>query len=769
MWRWQLHHEDLNSGFSVKLPDGKIKLVSYDQSVRIWNPVDGALIRQPERVPTTDYREFYIDSIHWYSHGKFVEGEYVGSGKRFRLNLPEDRMEFAAMIAGQENEVYYMSRRHGAGRITTGGVGFESVTDQDITSINPQGKDLFLGGKNGVFQLSDQEGKKLRKILDVPNVWMMGVDDNGHFMVNQFLSPSTSATTFITKDKSFEESTTFYDQIVLLQDGRLAVDHRVKLNSSLPVHYVGDLLTEITGELFTDSRVRYFMQSANADLWLVTMYDGIYQVDARNRILKFPEFNSERKPLVNAHSPHYLYETSDHCIYLASSQGLHKYDPEMQSWSNFQLPAKSENTRVMAMTEDGNGLLWIMSRRTLFVHNPESGETTYYRVPPEFRIGNHQPKDLVLHTDGFVYYLGNKPGVIRFDPEEMLKQSAPEPILLTDLYIDRQRVSPGDGFGALEKSVMHQSQFEVPFLHHNVGFKFVSTNGRAVDANYFYRLQGYDETWVDAGTERTIHYTNLDPGDYIFEVKAQASGGNWTDEVSQISFSIIPPWYRTHLAYISYFGLLLLIGYGFYRYRVAQILRYQELRTKISSDLHDDVGTILSAVAMQSEVLGLDAPQEKVERFEKLSYLSREAMGRMRDTVWAIDARKDNMESLIDRMQDYLADLFDERTNWRVDFQHETNPSKKIAPDIRQNVYLIFKEVVNNAAKHSNGDTLVVQLKQTPQMISISVADNGEVDHSQIKTSGTGLSNLKMRANRIGGELIIDWEKGVDVRLVVYL
>jgi len=416
------------------------------------------------------------------------------------------------------------------------------------------------------------------------------------------------------------------------------------------------------------------------------------------------------------------------------------------------------------MAEDNEGILWIMTRKILFRHDPSTGEKSYYRVPEKLRIGIYQPKDMLQDSQGYIYYRGYETGILRFHPEKVIQQSAPKPVLFTDLYVDRDRVSPSDSSALLDSSILYQKNIEVPFDSRNLGFKFVSTNGKNIDATYYYRLLGFDDEWRNNGYNRTIHYTNLEPGSYAFEVKAQASGGRWTKRTSRVFFDIIPPWYRTYAAYVGYFILTFFGAYVFYRYRVGQLMKYQELRTKISSDLHDDVGTILSAVAMQSEVLGLDAPVEKVARFDKLSYLSREAMGRMRDTVWAIDARKDNMESLVDRMQDYLADLFDERTDWQIDFQHETNQSKKIAPDIRQNVYLIFKEAVNNAAKHSNGDRLDVRLKQTPQILSLTVADNGAVDQSQIKTSGTGLSNLKMRAKRIGGELSIDWENGVEVR-----
>jgi signal transduction histidine kinase len=176
------------------------------------------------------------------------------------------------------------------------------------------------------------------------------------------------------------------------------------------------------------------------------------------------------------------------------------------------------------------------------------------------------------------------------------------------------------------------------------------------------------------------------------------------------------------------------------------------------------VGTLLSSVAMQSEILAIDAPEEKVERFDKLSKMSREAMGRMRDTVWAIDSRKDNMISLVDRMEDHLADSF-EPSDLNYNFEKVISKDALIPPNIRQNVYLIFKEAVTNAIKYSNGSEVNIILKQNKKSIHLSIKDNGSIDPGNIRTSGTGLSNIKMRSERIGGQLNIEYENGFGVHL----
>lgn len=213
---------------------------------------------------------------------------------------------------------------------------------------------------------------------------------------------------------------------------------------------------------------------------------------------------------------------------------------------------------------------------------------------------------------------------------------------------------------------------------------------------------------------------------------------------------------------------LAFLGFFLYKYEKRrneqkQMEEAEQFRTKISSDLHDDVGTILSSLAMQSEMMGLTAREEQVEKFEKIGQMSREAMARMRDTVWAIDARKDTMLDLTDRMKDYIYDRLEGHRLETVFNFDQVEKERKLRPEIRQNLYLIFKEAVHNAAKYSNGDKLKIILKQENEDIYLEVKDNGNIDKSKIKTSGLGLNNMKMRAKKMGKMLNIKTENGFSI------
>jgi|GEM_PF-2763082 len=212
---------------------------------------------------------------------------------------------------------------------------------------------------------------------------------------------------------------------------------------------------------------------------------------------------------------------------------------------------------------------------------------------------------------------------------------------------------------------------------------------------------------------------------------------------------------------IAFFSLLFFFGYNYLRQETKkkQAKQRELFRSKLSSDLHDDVGSILTGLAMQSELLSNFADHNIKGSMEKLAHMSRDAMSRMRDTVWAIDSRKDSYDDLVDRMLDFGNDvLLPKDIQLNMDVVLDTS-KEKIEPVLRQNLYLIFKEAITNAAKYSSGNKVNVKLAQERNIVIMLIQDNGDVDPSQVRTSGTGTSNIIKRAEDLSGEADISYDQ----------
>lgn len=192
----------------------------------------------------------------------------------------------------------------------------------------------------------------------------------------------------------------------------------------------------------------------------------------------------------------------------------------------------------------------------------------------------------------------------------------------------------------------------------------------------------------------------------------------------------------------------------------------EELRTKLSADLHDEVGSVLSGLAMQAEILEYTVAEDQRERVRKLAEMSRHAMAQMRDTVWALDARKDNWGGLVDRLHDHAAELLEPK---QIAFSIKIegiNRQKSLNAEVRQHLYLIGKEAITNAAKHSNGDQLQIRLYQDGDLLEMFIQDNGQCDQETTSSSsGLGLSNIALRAKALGASLNIQRQNGFGISL----
>ncbi len=223
-------------------------------------------------------------------------------------------------------------------------------------------------------------------------------------------------------------------------------------------------------------------------------------------------------------------------------------------------------------------------------------------------------------------------------------------------------------------------------------------------------------------------------------------------------------WRWLTIATLIFFGLLVYLGNQLQRQRInkQRASEREQFRSQLSRDLHDEVGSTLTGLAMQSELLNDFSSEKDKAATENLAKMSRQAMQSMRDTVWAIDSRKDNTSDLIDRMRDFTAES-DNLSHQSISLRSKLKEHRKIHPKTRQNVYLVYKEAITNALKHSGGSEIKAIIKDEGAMLHLTIQDNGKPDPQQIKTSGLGLQSMRQRAEECGGSFEYKMDGGFKI------
>ncbi len=225
---------------------------------------------------------------------------------------------------------------------------------------------------------------------------------------------------------------------------------------------------------------------------------------------------------------------------------------------------------------------------------------------------------------------------------------------------------------------------------------------------------------------------------------------------------------RTQLKLLLLAGLLVVVvvaGAGWlWRYRRRQQARETALRNRLAADLHDDVGTLLSQISLQSSLLqeGLADASSQREQLGQISDASRSAVRQLNDVVWSLDAHNDLLPDLLERMRDYAYDVLGS-AGLEVEFQAPASLADHRLPVLlRRNLYLIYKEALHNILKHARTATRVtIELRVlASSCLVLNVADNGQApavlpSESALpyhRRTGHGLRNISQRAAAVGGE-----------------
>jgi signal transduction histidine kinase len=283
--------------------------------------------------------------------------------------------------------------------------------------------------------------------------------------------------------------------------------------------------------------------------------------------------------------------------------------------------------------------------------------------------------------------------------------------------------------------------------------------------SYAYKLENYDKDWIitDA-SKRFANYTNLDPGTYVFKVKGSNNDGVWNETPTEIKIIITPPFWQTTWFKALLALTVMAIVYAFYRYRVGQIVILQRIRNKIAADLHDDIGSTLNSIALYSDL----AKKQPVQRDYALGMIAenaRKIIDSMSDIVWMINPRNDSFDKVIFRMRSLTYDL-QKTKKIECQFKYdETLNDVSLPMGMRRNLYLIFKEALNNMIKYSNATRASIKILHEKNKLILLISDNGiGFDHS-VSHNGNGLTNMVQRAEEIGAKLNIESEQGVGTNI----
>lgn len=552
-----------------------------------------------------------------------------------------------------------------------------------------------------------------------------------------------------------------------------------------------------------DRYISDMYEDEQGNFWITTLRSGLHLLDRRSGTSRQWGHDPNNPQSVSANAlgdilalPHPA-DTNRTILWMSSEGGgLVRFDPTEESFRSFSTADGLSDNSITSMVADDAGILWLATAKGLTRFDPQKETARIYDQRDGISNPEFNPWAGMKSQSGELWF-GTPSGIIFFDPgtfsvEETLK---PPAVIFTELAIFNQPVKIGEG-AILSTAISEAGTIHLSHQDHIFSLSFAALDFTRPEQNrYAYILEGLHNEWIDLGNRHQVSFTGLSPGSYRLRIKAGNSKGIWNETGTSLNLIITPPFWKSNWAYFLY---ALLFAAAFFAYRhydhrkqqreaaekirkareaadlreaklravaaesrtkalqAEQAAEKQQMRMRIASDLHDEIGSNLSSIALISNLLRKtpDLSADVQEAFQDVNRAARDSTEAIRDIVWFINPKSDSIGDLITRMKETARTMLQQIDYDFTDTVGET--AWKLPPEVKRNIYLIFKEILNNIIRHAGANQVTIAVGAKEKLLTVNIRDDGAGFDPKADSSGNGLQNMRYRAEQIGGEIHID-------------
>lgn len=533
------------------------------------------------------------------------------------------------------------------------------------------------------------------------------------------------------------------------------------------LHEQGNLTSLASNEVWT------LFEDSQGTLWVGTINGGLHRIqfghsplpDTTLPVISFDRFQHDPLDPASLSSNNVVNITEDasgNLLIGTMGGGLNRLNQasgEFDSWSTADgLP--SEN--IGCILTDSQGVLWLGTSIGISKYALKDTDYANYSKADGLESSFFYFDGCAKGSDGILYFAGDR-GVSFFDPEVIYENIVPPKVVITGLEVHNKAVKT-DSLIEMKK---------IWRLDHNqnaITLRFAALDYTISHQNaYKHKLEGVDQDWVQDGAARFASYANLLPGHYKFRLSGSNNSGVWGENEAVLDIFIAPAFYQTFWFKALAGMLFLAILVGGYLYREGQRRRLEETRKRIADDLHDDLGSRLSGIALYFESLlrrkdFTDQDRNKIKRYGSQS---RMLVSDLRDMIWVIDSENDGLQGLVDRIQEVAFHMSTE-DNISV-YATPDLPDVKLSMGQRRNLVFIQKEALHNAVKYAEATAISVRIEFIDGTLRIEVKDNGKGYDPATIVKGRGTKTMASRAASINASLKVNTiiDKGTSILLTI--
>ena len=517
-------------------------------------------------------------------------------------------------------------------------------------------------------------------------------------------------------------------------------------------------------------------------LWIGSRHAGLHRFDPATG--KFTTFrHSAKEGSLSSDVVTSILVDRSGTIWAGTQDGLNRLDAATGKFTVYLAHDGLPSSNINGVVDDASGDLWITTTYGL----------SHFRARSR-TFNNYYRSDGVLDDltgawkgrSGQLYF-GSYDGLTVLAPDAMDEKIVTPRVVLTNFQISDKPVPVGAD-SPLKESISVAKALTLCHSQNILSFEFADLSYTDPErTRYRYRLGRLESGWNEVvSTQHLVRYTTLAPGEYLFQVEARTSSGDWTKKGAEVRIVILPPWWSTWQFRLACAFALGLTMWFSWHLRVRQLakqfnLQFEERlreRTRIARDLHDTMLQSFHGMMLQFRAvynLLPSRPAEARETLEGALDQARQAITEGRDAVLGLRESAIEANDLAQALQTLSEELNRGETSQksvlsRIDVQ---GTSRDLHPIVRDEVYWIAGEALRNAFRHAQAHRIEVEVRYDERQFRLRVRDDGNGVDPKVLREGRaghfGLPGMRERAGRIGGNLDVwsELESGTEVEVTV--
>ena len=527
----------------------------------------------------------------------------------------------------------------------------------------------------------------------------------------------------------------------------------------------------------SSENIRKFYEDTYGNMWVATLDSGFDRIRIQEKkIIDVQNFSASKsgKNSIPHNDGRDVYQQDENTFWFATyGGGITKWDSDSNTFTEYNTRNGLPNNSTYGILGEGEApYLWISTNSGLARLNTETERFEVFTEADGLQNNEFNTGAYLKLNDGRLVF-GGINGFNIIDPSILSDYKKAPPVYITDVELFNESLK-------MDSSAIAKKHLRLSYKENFLSFSFAALDFENPAENQFsYKMSGVDEDWVQAGNRNFAGYPNLQPGKYVFMVKASNSDGIWNNDGARIAITIFPPWWQTWW-FRGLSGIVLLTGVivsvrYFSQRRLREQIRKMEVenklrneRERISRDLHDHVGSQLANIMSG---LSLVDKYNQVDNKEKSSSLMNSLRGdaevtikQLRETIWALNQNSLDLITFKENLQNYFKNQTAFKESLVFSYEIEGDCETHLSSTQALNLFRIIQEASQNTLKYADANSINISMLRKNGSLSIKIKDDGVFKGDQSEfNGGYGFGNMRKRAQELGGDISVNTEKGTEV------